>query len=70
LTGLPLDYTLEILDNENMVVDWVDFYEESLRYGWSAKTSLNRIENAVNDYYGMKYKDEVMKRIHFYIQSR
>ena len=52
-----------------MVVDWVDYYDESLKYGWSTKTSLNRIETAVGDYFGQQYKEEVMKRLHFYINS-
>jgi len=53
-----------------MVVDWVDYYEESLKYGWSTKTSLNRIETAVGDYFGVQYKEEVMKRLLFYIESQ
>lgn len=69
MTGLPLDNVLQLLDNENMVVDWVDYYEESLRYGWSTKTSINRIETAVGDYFGPKYKEEVMKRLHLYIST-
>lgn len=69
LTGLPLDYALQLLDNENMVVDWVDYYDESLKYGWSTKTALNRIETAVGDYFGTKHKEEVMKRLQLHIQS-
>jgi hypothetical protein len=59
-----------VLDKENMVVDWLDYYDESLRNGWSTKTSLNRIETAVGDYFGTMYKEEVMKRLDFYIKSK
>lgn len=52
-----------------MVVDWLDYYDESLRNGWSTKTSLNRIETAVGDYFGTKYKDEVMLRLNLYIKN-
>jgi len=51
-----------------MVVDWIDYYEESLKYGWSTKTSLNRIETAVRDYFGKQHSKEVMKKINFYIE--
>jgi len=53
-----------------MVVDWIDYYEESLKYGWSTKTSLNRIETAVGDYFGKEYKNEIMSRINLYIKYR
>jgi hypothetical protein len=59
-----------MLDKQNMVVDWVDYYEESLKGGWSTKTSLNRIETAVGDYFGNKYKEEVMSRLNFYIKNQ
>jgi len=70
LTGLPLEYALQMLDKEGMVVDWIDYYEESLKNGWSTKTALNRIETAVGDYFGNTYKEEVIKRLGFYIKKQ
>lgn len=58
---------LQQLDKENMIVDWIDFYEETLKSGWSIKTCFNRIETALGDYYGISYKNEVMKRLKFYV---
>lgn len=69
ITGLPLDNIIQLLEKQNMVVDWIDYYEESLKYGWSTKTSLNRIETAVGDYFGTRYKGEVMSRLQFYISN-
>ncbi len=69
ITGLPLDNIIQLLEKQNMVVDWIDYYEESLKYGWSTKTSLNRIETAVGDYFGTRYKEEVMGRLQFYISN-
>lgn len=59
-----------MLDKEGMVVDWIDYYEESLKNGWSTKTALNRIETAVGDYFGNTYKEEVIKRLGFYIKKQ
>ena len=67
LTGLPLDIILQQLDGNNMIVDWVDFYEESIRGGWKEKTSINRIETAVGDYYGPVHKNEIISRLRSYI---
>lgn len=70
ITGLPLDYAIQLLDKEGMIVDWVDYYEESLKYGWSTNTSINRIETAVGDYFGTNYKLEVVNRLNLYIKSK
>jgi hypothetical protein len=59
-----------MLDKQDMVVDWLDYYEESLKNGWSTKTALNRIETAVGDYFGTKYREEVMIRLNFYIKNK
>lgn len=67
LTGLPLDIILLQLDKNNMIVDWIDFYEESIKGGWKNKTTLNKIETVVGDYYGPEYKKELMKRLTFYL---
>jgi hypothetical protein len=64
--GLPLEEFLPILDKNNMVIDWIDFYCSSLKNGWSRKTVLNKIETGVSDYFGNEYKNEVMKRLFFF----
>lgn len=67
LTGLPLDIILLQLDKNNMIVDWIDFYEESIKGGWKNKTTFNKIETVIGDYYGPEYKKEVIKRLTFYL---
>lgn len=67
ITGLPLDIIMSILEENNMIVDWIDFYQEGLKHGWKVKTLLNRIETAIGDYYEPVHKKEVMKRINFFI---
>jgi hypothetical protein len=67
--GLPLEVLLPMLDKHNMVVDWVDFYESSIKGGWSRKTVLNKIESALGDCFGKQYKNEIMKRLYFYLKE-
>ena len=61
--GIPLEILLEIMDKKGLVVDWVDFWDESLKGGWKEKTTINKIETAVEEIHGSKYRREVMKRI-------
>ena len=62
--GLPLEMLLPDLEKNNMVIDWVDFYQEALRSGWTEKTTIIKIETAVGDYFGTEYKQEVVKRLY------
>lgn len=66
ILGLPLEYCLEILNDHNMVVDWIDFIESSLKHGWKISTTLIRVETAVTEIYGKEYSDQVLKRLNFY----
>ena len=64
--GLPLEFLLEIIDKNNMVISWTHFIEESLKSGWKWKTIENRIEYSVKEVYDKEYCSEVMKRINLY----
>ena len=70
LTGLPLEDCLKFLKEQNMVVDWIDFIEDSIKYEWKMKTTLIRIETSVTEVYGKEYCQEVMKRINGARQAR
>jgi len=45
ILGLPLEIILDILKKKNMVIDWVDFYEESVKHGWKYKTLRLRVSS-------------------------
>ncbi len=64
--GLPIEVILDILTKNGMVIDWIDYYESSLSSGCNRNTIINRIESAVGDCFGSKYREEVMKRLKEY----
>lgn len=64
--GVPLEFLLEILQKQNMVVDWIQFYEDSVKHGWSYKTTRLRIDSSVGDIYGSEYREEVLKKLDWY----
>lgn len=66
-TGLPLEIILEYLHKRDMVIDWINFYEEAKSSGWKEKTILNKIETAISDVFGKNYKNQVISRLYSYI---
>ena len=67
--GLPLEYMLDILNKNNMVVDWVDFYKCSVKHCWSYKTLRNKIDVALFEIYGKEYRDSVLMRLDFIVDT-
>lgn len=50
--GVPLDVILEQLHQENLCIDWRDYYLSALASGMTASKVLTQIEQACADVYG------------------
>ena len=61
--GIPLDILIDVLYQNKMLIDWIDYYDECVQQGQKQSNLLQKIENALVDVFGKKYKDEVIKRI-------
>ena len=68
--GIPLDVIVGYLDSQNMVVDWIDFYERSLDCNWKIKSTVSKIERVLLDIKGKEYSDEVILRLKYYIGEK
>lgn len=68
-TGVPLEFIINFFEENDFIIDWLDLYKSSLEGGWSKKTVINKIETAIGDVYGNKYKEEFMKRFLFCISK-
>jgi len=62
LTGLPLEDILEVLKQNNMIVDWLDFYDQAMEENWKPKRTLLKIRDSVGEVYGSKVGEEIMKK--------
>jgi len=69
VTGLPLEDCLEILKKNDLIVDWIDFIKDSIKYEWKMERTLIRIEISVEEVYGKEYCKEVMRRIEEWVQQ-
>ena len=70
LTGLPLQDILQTLYQNNMVVDWIDFYEESVKGGWRPDRTLVKIRDAVGEVFGTEVGKKVVERLNFYLKTK
>ena len=65
--GIPLEIIITVFDQQGLVIDWIDFYEQSQKCGWLIKTTINKIEAALLDTKGKEYTDIILDRLKFYI---
>jgi len=62
-TGLPLFIIFDTCEQNNWLPSWIDFYKEAIKGGWSHKTIVNRLSEALSDTYGTDFKDVVIDRL-------
>lgn len=62
--GLPLNTLFEVLDMNNYIPCWITFNEDALKAGWTQKTIIARLEDAILDVYGKQFYDQW--RVRFY----
>lgn len=70
LTGLPLENILLLMKKHDMVVDWLDFYEQCLKNNWNPNRTLERIRLSVREVYGDEHSEETMKRLKFCLTQK
>lgn len=61
--GIPLDIILIEFERNNLLVDWLDFFEQSQKGGWNTKTTLNKIRYALDEVKGKEYTEHVLMRL-------
>ena len=61
--GLPLEVVLDELNKRNMVIDWKDYYGESISHGGRKSSVISKIESAVGDCFGSKCREEVSEKL-------
>ena len=58
--GLPLDILFLTLQNRKYVIDWIDFCDAAISDGWNIATLFSKLNVALFDVYGLKYRDNVI----------
>ena len=64
--GVQLDIILQKFDQEGLVVDWIDFFENSIKGGWNRKTIFKKVKYSLEDVFGKEHSDKVVKYLMYY----
>jgi len=68
--GVPLEITLDSLNELNCVPDWIAFIDQSIKCGWVLERTLLKLEIAIKDVYGSHYYNEWKIKMDFYLSSK
>jgi hypothetical protein len=61
--GIPLEDVILLLEKHDLKISWTDFVEEGLAEGWSRKTILGKLNNALFETHGIEYRNVVIQRL-------
>lgn len=68
--GVQLEVMVDILYGQGHLIDWVQFYEDSVKACWNTQTTINKIKYTLDEVLGREYSDEVINRLKFYITKQ
>lgn len=66
--GIPLEIILEGFNRVGWIISWGLFYEKALSFGWNPRSTISKMEAAIEDVSGSEGQDylqgwrESMKR--------
>jgi len=61
--GLPLDLVLDLLQQHNSIPDWIELYQTARLHGWNHRTIVSKLETALFDVYGGKFRDYIIEKL-------
>ena len=67
--GVPMEIVIDFFEKNNMIVDWIVFYEQASKSGWKLKTIKDRIKYPLLDCYGTEYTNTIMERLEEHMRS-
>ena len=67
--GIPLGIILEVCRENNMVIDWIDYFHSGVASGMNPDRILNRISIETEGVAGEEYSKSVVNRLKLYIAN-
>ena len=67
--GLPLDLTVALCRDHDLVPSWTEFWTRALKKGWKQSSTLTRLKNVVEYVYGQEFRVEWERRMQLFIDS-
>jgi hypothetical protein len=67
--GVPLTVLVEYLHDRGLMLDWLDFYRESVKQGWPPDRTVGRLRESVGEVYGPEWAEEWHRRMLLHIEN-
>lgn len=67
--GVPLTIVLDYLNENELIPDWIDFLQETIKSNWNIKSTQEKISQSCFEVYGSEHRDVVMKNIELWITN-
>lgn len=67
--GLPLEITLDKLRDNNMIPDWIEFWQHAMKAGWTEERTWIMMTSAIGDVYGPEFREEWESRMKIWLDS-
>lgn len=61
--GMPLDELLMLLKERSTLPSWLHFYDEARAAGMKHDRILSKLDPAISDVYGAKFRDVTFQRL-------
>jgi hypothetical protein len=61
---------LSFFKEHNLIPDWIDFIEQSIKYSWRLDSTLERISSSCFEVYGKQERDEIIQRLKYWIAKQ
>lgn len=65
--GLPLDLTVALCKDHDLVPSWTQFWTRALQKGWKQSGTLTRLKHVVEYVYGKDFRVEWERRMQLFI---
>ena len=67
--GLPLEITLDKLNEKNMLPDWIEFWQSAMKAGWTQERTWIMLTSSIGDVLGPEFRKEWEKRMKLGLDS-
>lgn len=68
--GVQLEFMIDSILSQGAFIDWILFYEDSLKAKWLTSTTIKKIQYSLQETMGIEYTNQVIYRLKIYISQR
>ena len=68
--GIHLTNVLDHFNNNDMIPDWIDFFQSTIKSNWNPKSTIEKISQSCFEVYGPEHRDVVIRNLKYWITTQ